>query len=305
VTELAVIVNPIKLDDREELIDEVSRRCHDLGWTEPLVLETTEDDPGSGMTRTALDKGVRLILVCGGDGTVAACAGTLALTAERARGSGEALDDVALALLPAGTGNLLARNLAIPVERQAALDIAFGTTERRLDALASGDRGFVVMAGLGFDAAMMAETSEELKHRIGWPAYVAGLLRALVRTPRVTYTVTVDDGPPVRRRGIGVLIANVGNLQGGVVLLPDAVPDDGLLDVIVLAPQRPTGWIQLLWAILRRRPADTPYARVITGGRVTVSTNRDVPVEYDGDVAGSATRLDVRVVPAAITVRVG
>ena len=169
------------------------------------------------------------MLVCGGDGTVAACAGALA-------GTG-----VAMALVPFGTGNLLARNLGIPLEMAEALDVAFGPDERTLDVLEAGEQRFVVMAGLGFDAALMRDTDEDLKDRIGWLAYVGGMAKALRRTPRARFTMTIDDGPPETSQAIGVLVGNVGQLQAGITLMPDARPDDGQLDVLVLAPRTVAG----------------------------------------------------------------
>ena len=143
-----------------------------------------------------------------------------------------------MALVPSGTGNLLARNLGVPLEVAEALDVAFGPDERTLDVLEAGDQRFVVMAGLGFDAALMHYTNEDLKDQIGWLAYVGGMAKALRRTPRARFTITLDDGPPETGRGIGVLVGNVGQLQAGITLMPDAHPDDGLLDVWCWAPHR-------------------------------------------------------------------
>ena len=125
-------------------------------------------------------EGADLLLVAGGDGTVAACAGALV-------GTG-----VPMALVPTGTGNLLARNLDIPLELSAALDLAFGDDRRPIDVLEADGTRFVVMAGLGFDAAMIRDTGDQAKSKHGWTAYISGGLRALRRTPHATYTVTVD-----------------------------------------------------------------------------------------------------------------
>ncbi|MDT4910738.1 MAG: hypothetical protein QOI69_3979, partial [Pseudonocardiales bacterium] len=123
----AVVCNPSVVDDIDQLRKAISVRCA----TDPLWFETTPEDPGAGQIRQALDAGADLVLVCGGDGTVAACAGALAGT------------DVALALVPVGTGNLLARNLDLPLEIEPALDVAFGPSRRQLDVLEAGDRRFV------------------------------------------------------------------------------------------------------------------------------------------------------------------
>ncbi|MEO7285839.1 MAG: diacylglycerol kinase family protein, partial [Jatrophihabitantaceae bacterium] len=224
--EVAVIVNPVKVTDPDQLKREVSNRCSaETGWW-----ETTVDDPGAGQAAEAVAAGAKLVLVCGGDGTVAACAGALA-------GTG-----VTMAVVPDGTGNLLARNLGIPLDQVEALEAAFGQHERQIDVLDAGDRRFVVMAGLGFDAALIDETDEDLKAKLGWLAYLGGLVRAVRGRRRSSYLIELDGRPPVRHRAIGVLVGNVGDLQGGITLLPDARPDDGQLDVITLSPHGLLDW---------------------------------------------------------------
>ena len=279
--------NPTTLDDPEGLRTELKRRDATSGL---IWLETTQEDPGAGQTRQALDAGVERVLVCGGDGTVAECAGVLA-------GTG-----VPMALVPTGTGNLLARNLGLPLDIPTALDQALGATVRTLDLLEADGRRFAVMAGLGFDAALIRDTDEQAKQSHGWAAYFLGGLRALRNTPRVRYKVRVDDGRPHHVRALGVLIGNVGELQGGTAVLPDADPSDGLLDVIVLKPR---GWADVLglaWRILRRHPNDGPQAMIRRGRRVEVRAGRAAPVEFDGEYAGEHKTLTVTVLPGAIAI---
>lgn len=285
---LAVICNPVTVDDPEELRTELKRRDATSGL---IWLETTAADPGAGQTRQALEAGAKRVLVCGGDGTVAASAGVLA-------GSG-----VPMALIPTGTGNLLARNLSLPLDGPAALDQALGDSMRRIDLLEEAHgRRFAVMAGLGFDAALIRDTDEQAKNRHGWAAYLSGGVRALRNTRRAHYEVRIDDGAPVRLRGLGVLVGNVGELQGRAAVLPDADPADGLLDVIVLAPR---GWADVLvmvWRILRRRPNDPPQAVIQRGQRVEIRADRAVPLEFDGEYAGERDALTVTVLPGAVAV---
>jgi diacylglycerol kinase (ATP) len=284
---LAVVCNPATVDDPESLRAELKRRDATSGL---IWLETTEEDPGAGQTRQALDAGAELVLVCGGDGTVAACAGVLA-------GTG-----VPMALVPTGTGNLLARNLDLPLDVPPALDRALGGRRRTIDLLDADDRRFAVMAGVGFDAALIRDTDEQAKKRHGWVAYVGGGLRALRSTPRARYEVRVDQRPVHRIRALGVLVGNVGELQGGITVLPGADPSDGLLDVIVLAPH---GWrdvLVLAWRILRRRPNERPQAQLSRGRRVEIRSDRAVPVQFDGDYAGEQEELTVTVLPGAVAV---
>lgn len=285
---VAVVVNPVKVDDLPALEAAVAEH---LAGASVRWWQTTEDDPGAGQAHAAVAAGAELVLVCGGDGTVASCAGVLA-------GTG-----VAMAIVPSGTGNLLARNLDIPLPLADSLVIAFGTAERRLDVLDAGDQRFMVMAGLGFDAALIRDTDESLKAKLGWLAYLGGLIRAIRGRRRTEYSIAMDDRPPVRRRGIGVLVANVGKLQGGITLLPDARPDDGQLDVIVLAPRTVADWPVLIGRILRRRPADGRQADTLRGRRVRITADVALPLEFDGDFRGERAELAVEVLSGALILR--
>ena len=281
---IAAVINPVKFDP-----DELRRAIGDRAGAEVRYLLTTEQDPGTGQARQAVADGAKLVLVCGGDGTVAACAEALA-------GTG-----VAMAVLPDGTGNLLARNLGIPLELPDALEVAFAGSDRQLDVLAAGDLRFLVMAGLGFDAMLIRHTDERLKQRLGWLAYLVGFARAVKRHRRVRYEIRVDDQPPLRRRAIGVLVGNVGQLEAGITLLPDATPDDGRLDVIVLAPRTALDWPVLAGRILSRS-ADRKVD-VLSGRRVRITAAKPVPFEFDGDYIDERTELDVTVLPGALLMR--
>src|SRR4029077_12171614 len=117
------------------------------------------------------------------------------------------------------------------------------------------------MAGMGFDAVMMADTTEGMKRFAGWPAYVASALRHL-RDPMMRVRLRIDGGPPLRRSARTVLVANVGQLEGGLELLPDAQVDDGLLDVVVIAPRTLRDWLRLAWRVFRRdRTQDSQLER--------------------------------------------
>ncbi|MEO6501969.1 MAG: diacylglycerol kinase family protein [Jatrophihabitantaceae bacterium] len=285
---VAAVLNPAKIDDLAALKAAIVEHC---GHEQPDWFETTPEDTGAGQTAAAIAAGARLVLVCGGDGTVAACAGALAGA------------EVAMAIVPVGTGNLLARNLGIPLELGEALKVAFGADERVIDVLQAPEQRFTVMAGLGFDAALIRDTDETMKGRVGWLAYVGGMARALRRSPHAQFTITLDDGLPRSTEAVGVLIGNVGQLEAGITLMPDASPDDGQLDVLVIAPRTWRDWPALAWRILRHRPDSGPQADILRGRRVRVESSVSVPVEFDGDFRGEATELRVEVLPAALILR--
>ena len=286
----AVVVHPGKLDDLDAFRAVVRKAMSDNGWDEPLWLETTPDETGEGLAAAAVTSGVDLVLACGGDGTITACVAGVA-------GTG-----IPLGVLPCGTGNLLARNLGLPRDLEEALAVALTGGEKRLDVGVANDRPFVVMAGLGFDAEMVAGASEQLKQRAGWAAYGLAALRHLWDRP-TRVVLTADGGPPLRRWATSVIVGNVGELQGHVRLLPGAVPDDGVLDVAIITAWGVVGWAGLVADVLLLRHKTARLTR-LTCRELAIEARRARPWEVDGDVVGFARRLTVTVRPGDLVVRV-
>jgi diacylglycerol kinase (ATP) len=285
----AVVIHPVKHDDMDAFRAAVRRAMTQHGWAEPLWLETRPDDTGERLARQAVHSGIDLVLASGGDGTVTACVGGVA-------GSG-----IPLGVLPCGTGNLLARNLGLPLSLDQALTVALTGSDRRLDVGMANGRPFVVMAGIGFDAEMLGGASEELKTRVGWAAYVLSALRHLGDRP-ARVRLRADGAPPRRVRASGVIIGNVGSLQGGVRLLPDAVPDDGVLDVAVLTARGWAGWLRLAADVLLRRK--TGRLGHLACRELLVDVGRAWRWQVDGEVAGLARRLRVTLQPGNLLLRV-
>ncbi len=285
----AVVVNPTKLDDDEAFRKSVRRAMDDHGWDEPLWLETTPEDPGRGQAESAVSAGVDLVLACGGDGTVTACA-------EGVTGTG-----VPLAIIPMGTGNLLARNVGLPMGVDEALEVALGRVQQPVDAGRVNGALFVVMAGLGLDARMLSDASDSLKKRVGWFAYAISAVRHLGDRP-VRLTVSADGGRRRRMRASALIVGNVGWLRGGLPLLPDARPDDGMLDAVVLIAGGPARWLAVAADILLRRPARGRIYRV-QFTELQVTLDQEQPWEIDGEVMGSARQLTVEAQPGALLLR--
>ena len=285
-TRSAVVVNPSKIDKMDELRQTVVRALSRAGWPAPQWFATTPEDPGHGQTRKAIEAGAEVVFVCGGDGTIMSAVAALVGT------------DVALAILPAGTGNLVAANLGLSADLATGIEVAVEGGRRRVDVGACEGQFFVVMAGMGFDADMLAATSETAKTRIGWPAYVLGAVRHLRDRP-MGVSIRIDGGEPMRRRARSVLIANVGRLQGGVRLLADARPDDGFLDIAILTPRSLRQWAALASAVIRRS-SRVPSMEVYRGTRVEVLASRPQPRQLDGDVIDAGHRLYAEVVPQAL-----
>jgi YegS/Rv2252/BmrU family lipid kinase len=292
VNRAGVVHNPTKGTDLPALKRRVEPVMDRAGWEPPLWLETTVEDPGAGMARQAVDEGCDVVFVAGGDGTVMAAATALAGT------------EVPLAILPTGTGNLLARNLDLPfTDEGACLRIGLSGRTRAIDVGAVEDRRFVVMAGLGFDAAMMRDAPEGLKKTVGWPAYVVSATKHL-RGRGIRVTLTLDDAEPLQRRVRTVVVGNVGKLQGNIPLLPDAVPDDGVLDVVVIATRNVLDWARVGTRVLRR--ADVPDRRMerFTARHIVIEASESQPRQLDGDVIEDGRRLDIQVEAGALLVKV-
>jgi diacylglycerol kinase family enzyme/membrane-associated phospholipid phosphatase len=287
----AVIYNPIRVPDFPALRARIEAHMARAGWAEPLWLGTTVDDPGAGMCAAAVKEKSDLIIVCGGDGTVRVCAGALAGT------------DMPMALLPAGTGNLLARNLGIPLDEVGALRVALSGADRRIDVASIENHKFVVMAGLGFDAAIMRDASEGLKRAVGWPAYVLSGARHL-RGRGIRVRVTLDDGEPFSRRVRTAVVGNVGKLLAGIPLLPDAEPDDGVLDLVLLAPAGIVGWARVAGRVLSRRGGVDRRVERFRAKHVLLETSQPQPRQLDGDLIEDGRTMDIRIEPAALSVRV-
>lgn len=293
----AVVVNPTKVGNVGSARATITSVCTEHGWSQPLWLETTEEDPGQGQARLAIESGADVVLVCGGDGTVRSAAQALA-------GSG-----VTMALVPAGTGNLLARNLEMTLDDfTESTRVALTGDDRPIDvgwmSVDSAEENvFLVMAGMGFDAEIMANAPEALKARVGAMAYIVSGLRHF-NGRRTRVTITVDDDEPVNRRVRTVVIGNVGRLLGGLVLMPDAKIDDGRLDMISLAPSGVVGWAAVAAQVMTRRRKGHPRVEHWQGHRITVEASEPHTAQLDGDPIGDATLIQVRVDPGALVVRV-
>lgn len=284
-----MVLNPTKVDDVAMFKKTVRATLAEHGWAEPVWMETTLSDPGCGQAIEAAQAGVDLVIAAGGDGTVTACA------------AGLAGRRVPLAILPTGTGNLLALNLGIPADLGQAIEAFVTGIDRPVDLGIANGRSFVAMAGLGLDANMLQGTTEAAKKRFGYAAYVVSVFRHMRDKP-LRITVRADDGAPSRHRATGIVVGNVGWLHRGLRLLPDARPDDGLLDVVVLTTHGLTSSIMLALDILLRRQDTRIFRRTFRTLRIVA--DREQLWEVDGEVAGRTQELEVSVHAEKLLLRV-
>lgn len=326
---VAVIINPTKFTDIAAAHALVTRTvlAHE-DWDEPLIRETTLEDPGFGQTREALAEGVDLVCAIGGDGTVRAVAHVLTGTS------------TPMGLIPAGTGNLLGRNLGLPIDIASGLDVALTGRNRHIDVgwvtldpdveqasdeeldpvvdgptepdvgaddthgsdPAANQHAFLVMAGLGLDASIMHTTSEQAKARMGWGAYVASGAKNLLGA-RFATRLRIDGGQPIAHTARTVVVGNCGRLTGGITLMPDAEVDDGILDVVAITPKGIVGWAGVAVHVLAKRGQNHPKLDRYRCQSILVSLDEDQMVEVDGDVIGHAREVRFEVRPKSLIVR--
>lgn len=292
----AIVFNPTKITDwvtfRRHVEYELTRR----GYSRPLWLETTADDSGREMTARAVAEEVDLVLGAGGDGTIRVIASGLA-------GTG-----IPFGLIPAGTGNLLAKNLGVPLDESAALIAALDGVDTPTDLVEVRiDDGppdhFAVMAGIGIDAAILGDTDAQLKKAVGSAAYFVSAAHHVNHAP-MEAVITVDDRVAMKRTALVMVVGNVGYLQGGIALIPDARADDGLLDLLIATPRSWRDRLSLIARVVtrRERPSEAQLDR-LTARTVTVELERAEQYELDGDAEGWCRRIEFTVLPGALTLR--
>jgi diacylglycerol kinase family enzyme len=180
------------------------------------------------------------------------------------------------------------------------VEVALHGERRRLDVGRFEGERFAVMAGAGFDAAMI-KGAEELKDRLGRGAYVVGGA-AKLRAPSFEAKIKIDGTRWYKGPASCILVGNMGALFGGIEVFADARPDDGLLDVGVLTSEGP---VQLVRAAARTAlgSADkSPFVRITRGRKLRVKLDRKVPYELDGGDRTKLRSFKVKIEPGAITV---
>jgi len=268
-----------------KLRSELKRR----GIADPLWIEVPKSRYAPKQVKRALAKGTELIFVWGGDGTVQRCI-------DAAAGS-----DAALAILPAGTANLLATNLGIPRDIEQAVDIGLLGERRKLDVGRFNGEKFAVMAGAGFDASMIQQADGSLKERLGRVAYVWTGSQQLRAKP-FKAKIEVDCAPWYTGAASCILVGNVGRLFGGVEVFADARPDDGRLELGVVNADGVTDWVRTLARAAVGQAERSPLVQATSAKRIKVKLNRKVLYEIDGGDREKVKSFGIKVEPAAITI---
>jgi diacylglycerol kinase (ATP) len=259
------------------------------GVTNPLWYEVKKSRRAPKYARKAAAKGVDVLFVWGGDGSVQRCIDAVAGT------------DTAVAILPAGTANLLASNLNVPHDIEAAVRIGLHGDRRRLDTGSVNGERFTVMAGAGFDARLIADADRGAKDRLGSAAYLVTGLKSL-RGRRVRATIDVDGKRFFTGKISCVLAANVGKILGGVEAFPRARPDDGRLDLGVVTAKSPADWARTFGRVALGHPERSPFAKVTRAKKIRIRFEEKVRFELDGGARPASRKLRIKVHPGSVTV---
>lgn len=285
----------------------LERACADAGLPPPRILTTTPEEPGWQQAREAVSAGARHVVAGGGDGTVREVTRAVA-------GSG-----VHLGILPLGTANLFAFNLGLRtrdprlmVDRAlfgtpATIDVGWASWRPVTDdtvGAPTAEQPFLVMAGIGHDAATVLATDPDTKSRLGWASYLAMGARHLFSKP-LAMRLSIDNAPGRRLSTWTVLVANSGTIPGGIEVFPDARMDDGWLDCLEVPLRTPTQWASIAWAGLTHHRWEAAALRYSRARTLWAVPDDPTPLHLDGDVVGEVADVRIRIQAGGLLVRTG
>ena len=269
-------------------LPQLRRALKAAGVGDPLWFEVPKSKRAPQAVERAIEEGAELIVAWGGDGLVRRCVNAI----------GES--SIPLAIIPAGTANLLATHLGIETEIEQAVAVALHGERRRLDAGRFAGERFAVMAGAGLDATMI-KSADDLKERVGRAGYVLGGVSNL-KTKSFKAKIDVDGTRWYEGPAACVLVGNIGELFGGIKVFPDAQPDDGRLDIGVLTSEGPVELVRAAARTAVGSSQKSPFVQITQGRSVSVKLDRKVLYELDGGDRKKVKAFKVDVEPGAITV---
>lgn len=251
-------------------------------------------NPGDAFRRAreAVEKGYQMVVAVGGDGTVNEIA------------NGLAMSDVKLAMMPTGTVNVLARELNIPLELEAAAEIAASGVSRKIDLGLINGHYFTLMAGLGFDAEVVSGVLASVKAWIGAGAYILKGLETLTKYQATDLVLEMPE-ETIKTRGYLTVVSNSPSYAYQLKLSPEAALDDGQLDICLFEEQG-TAWLGLakqITDVFTKRHLDNQTVRCLRTSSVKITSDPDIQVQVDGDPFGK-TPVEISIAPKALNVMV-
>jgi diacylglycerol kinase (ATP) len=273
-------------------LPELRKELERNGVHDPLWIEVPKSKYAPPQVKRAVkDEGAELLVLWGGDGLVQRTIDALV----------DSGSEVPLAIIPAGTANLLATNLGVPQDIEQAVEIGLHGERHKLDVARLNGEHFAVMAGAGFDAAMIARADGTLKDRFGRLAYVWTGSRSLRAKP-FKAKIDVDGVPWYRGDASCILVGNVGRLFGGIEVFADARPDDGRIEVGVVNAEGVGDWVRTLARTAVGQAERSPIVQSTRATKIRAKLDRKVLYEVDGGDRSKLKSFKVKVLPGAITI---
>lgn len=256
-------------------------------------IRETQPELGAGeIARAAIQEGATHIAAAGGDGTIMSAVNGLGR-----EGTAK------LSIIPGGTANLLATALSIPADPDQAIEIALNGEERLLDLGECGDKLFALGLGLGLTERLVSQASAEEKEKLGRLAYLKAMLQELGAKPN-RFEFQLDENEPQLAAGVAAVVANAGDIGGGLHFAPDAKMDDGLLDLCILHRFYWRDFVRLLWRGLR---GDMKRDRVVSfyqAKKIRIESRPPLDLQIDGEVVDMHTPLEAKVRPHGLRMTV-
>jgi diacylglycerol kinase (ATP) len=270
-------------------LTELRSTLADAGVEDPMWFEVPKSKFAPACVERALDDGADLLFIWGGDGMVQRCIDAVGTA------------PVTLAILPAGTGNLLAHNLGIPIDLAAAVEVGLHGAHRTIVVGRVNGERFAVMAGTGLDALMIRDAGRTMKDRFGRAAYVWTGAKNL-KMPPFRARIDVDGTPWFDGKAGCILVGNVGKVLGGVEVFDDVSPEDGLLELGVITAKGVTQWTRALVRTAVGSADKSKFVQTTKAKKIKVRLDRKMPYELDGGDEKPVDRLKIRIEPAAVTI---
>jgi diacylglycerol kinase (ATP) len=292
---VAVIINPISGTGRRP--DEARRRAElaasllDARGLEAEIFVTERAGHARELAHAAIARGVSLCIAWGGDGTINEVASALAF------------GPVALAVIPSGSGNGLARELAIPLNPPAAFGVAANGCDQVIDAGEIEGRLFFNVAGLGFDARVAHQFASQGHERRGFARYITIAMRELMRFKADSYSITAN-GTSLETRALFIAIANSRQYGNGATIAPGARIDDGTLDIVVVGERSPWSALAQMPMLFSGKVDRLPGVTIIPTAEVEIRAEHEVVYHVDGEPAIAGKSVKARVHAGALRVRV-
>ncbi|ADE14708.1 diacylglycerol kinase catalytic region [Nitrosococcus halophilus Nc 4] len=290
---LFILLNPVAGSCKAELVKKILKQQCALFNTDYKIYETTGREHIPTIVRQAITQGYRRIVVAGGDGTISAVASELIQS------------EIILGIIPVGTANLLARELKIPLELEAACQLVVkGGRIKKIDAMKVGDRSFLSNISVGSYARIGERTSIHAKRYFRQLAYAWSALAELIGTHAWRFKLSIDNREQ-RMRAAFIMIANVGEMGAASLRWgTDVKPDDGQVDICIVRARTLPHYLSFIWHILRGQHKQSPHILYLRAQKnIKASTRWGLPVRGDGEIIGRSS-IEIQIIPKAISIMV-